>query len=188
MKKKRTDNPERDEEAVVAIDEEGKELDKVKKINKRLAECLTERKEYLEGWQRAKADHINTRNSLERSYREKVNQAGEEILLELIPTLDSFEMAFSDKAAWEAVSPQWRKGVEHIHAQLLTVLANHNIELINPGKVPFDPEMHESVDSIVVNNKDDDGMIMNVLQQGYILGSKVVRPAKVHVGVFKTQI
>jgi len=182
MGKKRTAKHKRDDADVIPIDDDGKELARVKKLKGELAECLLERKEYLDGWQRAKADLVNSRNSLERDYREKIRHAGEEVLMELIPTLDNFDMAFSDTALWESVSPEWRKGMEHIHAQLLATLAKYNIEPLDPTGAAFDPELHESLESIIVDKKEKDGMIMNVLLKGYTLNGKLIRAARVVVG------
>lgn len=160
---------------------------KLLKLKKELKTCIHERREYLEGWQRAKADLINTRKSLESEHQEKARYAGEEILTELLPMIDSFEMAFADKKTWGSVSANWRTGIEHIYNQFVKVLAKYDILPIDPLGESFDPNLHESIKSISTEKKDEDGMIVKVLQRGYCLHNRVVRPAKVEIVSYRSK-
>jgi molecular chaperone GrpE (heat shock protein) len=82
----------------------------LKKLRERLKKCEIEKQEYLVGWQRSKADFVNARrkDTEEREVFAKI--AGERVILELLPVVDSFEMAFARRAEWEAVPPEWRAG------------------------------------------------------------------------------
>lgn len=169
----------------LTIDPEDEEKDgfgrsgKEKKLKEELKECQKERAEYLDGWQRAKADLVNARREFEERRKDLVTYANENLILELLLVLDSFDMAFSNKNAWNKVDENWRRGVEHIHSQLETVLRSNGIEAIEESEGKFSAERHESVGTVPTKNKDDDEMIAELVQRGYMLRGKVIRPAKV---------
>ena len=78
-------------------------VEAVKKLKEKLKKALAEKQEYLTGWQKAKADFINARKKDEESQKEFLKFANEGIISELIATIDSFNMAFQNKEAWEKV-------------------------------------------------------------------------------------
>lgn len=158
----------------------------VKKLKEQLKECSKERQEYLEGWQRAKADVINAGKAHERTRGEVVKYAAENLIGELLPVVDSFEMAFADRQAWEQVDQNWRMGVEYIHAQLMKVMEGNGLATVDPQGEAFDPTHHESVDTVAVENAEQEGVIVEVVQKGYTLGGKSIRPPRVKVGVYET--
>ena len=167
------------------VDIEEASAEKIKKLQKKLKACLAEKQEYLNGWQRSKADLVNSRKEEEKRRAELVKFAEENLLLEMLPALDSFDMAFANTQSWERIDKNWRIGVEHIHTQLLDVLKQHNLVLFDPIGEIFDPTQHDSIESVVTKKKSDDHKIIEVLQKGYILNEKVVRPAKVKVTKYK---
>lgn len=150
--------------------EEISELEKVK----------AERDEYLAGWQRAKADLINFKKQNEAMMKEFRTMANEGLIEELLPVLQSFEMAFANKEAWEKADKNWRMGVEHIYNQLHSVLEQNGIKEILPLGAKFDPNLHEAVTFEKVE-KEEPGTILKVIEKGYTLGSKILKPAKVIV-------
>lgn len=161
--------------------------DKIKKIKEKLKNCENEKKEYLDGWQRSKAELINFKRGVELSKKELILFANESLILEIITVLDSFDMAFSNKTQWEKVDENWRKGVEYIHSQLLNTLKNFGVEIINPIGEKFNPAFHISSGSIDIDNEKNDHVILDVLQSGYNLNGKNVRPSKVKIGIYKGQ-
>jgi len=148
------------------------------KLRKKLKICEEERKEYLTGWQKARADLINLRKKDEEEKRLIRKFASEEIVHELISVLDSFDMAFSNKESWQAVSEEWRVGVEYIHNQLRSIMQNHGLSEIDPAGQEFDSTKCEAVET--VSGKDN--MVVEVIRKGYELNGKVIRAAKVKVG------
>lgn len=144
--------------------------------------CLDEKKEYLDGWQRARAELQNARKHFENEKREFTQFAERGLIEELLLVLDSFHMAFGNKVAWEKVDANWRTGVEYIHQQLLSVLLAHSLAPFNPLGERFNPAEHESVEVVAVTDNAQDNTVMSVLQQGYRFNGKVIRPAKVTVG------
>lgn len=156
--------------------------DALKKAKEKLKESEKAKQEYLDGWQRTKADYINSRKRDEETAKELVKFANSNLISEIIPVLDSFEMAFSNKEAWEKVTPEWRKGVEYIYSQLLTVLTSNGLTQIDPIGQTFDPNVHESVAFVDTENKNEDGKILEVIQKGYMLNGKHIRTSKVKIG------
>ena len=161
--------------------------DQIKKLQDELKACKAERQEYLEGWQRAKADFVNVKRENDEHKKEYVKYAEEDLVQELFPVIDSFEMAFANKEAWEKVDKNWRMGVEYIHSQLMSVFEKRGLKEMNPIGEMFDPQMHISVESVVTTNKDDNHKILGVMQKGYTLHGKVIRPARVKVAVLKDE-
>lgn len=160
-------------------------LAKIKQLREKLKKSEAERMEYLAGWQRAKADLINARKRDEEDKKEFVKYANEDLVGEILTVLDSFDMAFANKEAWEKVDKNWRTGVEYIYSQLLSTLERFNLKVINPIGQKFDPNYQVSIESVPVTDKDQDGLIVEVVQKGYELGGKVIRPPKVKVGEIK---
>lgn len=159
--------------------------DKIKKLQKKLKECLSEKQEYLNGWQRAKADIVNLRKDEEKRRADLSIFVQEGLFFELLPALDSFDMAFENKETWEKVDENWRIGVEHIHTQLLTIFQQYNFVPFDPIGEKFDPAKHNSVESVTTEKKNEDNKVIKVLQKGYTFNGKVVRPANVKVAQYK---
>ncbi len=153
-----------------------------KKLRDELEKALKERQEYLDGWQRAKADFANLKKNALADEEKASTRGASKIILDIIPALDTFERAFEDKTAWESAPKNWRDGIMHIYTDLVKTLAKHGVEVINPINEPFSPHEHESVATQPVENKNDDGTIVAVLQKGYRMSGIVIRPAKVIVG------
>ncbi|MBI2108615.1 MAG: nucleotide exchange factor GrpE [Parcubacteria group bacterium] len=175
----------KDDIDIVETDDEGTEVNKVKKLKEKLQKCLEERKEYLDGWQRMKADSINLKKEEEKKRKELAGFVKEDMLEQLLPVLDSFELAFNNKEAWERVDENWRKGVEYIHSQLCTVLKNYGLETIEPKDMMFDPHVHTSIGTVDTKNKNMEGMVIQVIQKGYVIEGRVIRTAQVKVGKYK---
>lgn len=159
-------------------------LEMVKKLKEKLKKVEAEKTEYLTGWQRAKADLVNARKRDEADRQEFMKFANERLIEGLIPVLESFDMAMSNKESWEKVDKNWRVGVEYIYSQLKKVLADSGLEEVDPIGQKFDVNRDEASEYIKINNKDEDHKILAVVQKGYNLNGKSLRPPKVKVGEF----
>ncbi|TSC80187.1 MAG: molecular chaperone GrpE [Parcubacteria group bacterium Gr01-1014_29] len=157
-------------------------IEKISALKKDLAQCRKEKEEYLSGWQRCQADSINFRQEEERKRKDYIQFATQEIIQKLIPVLDAFEHAFSGKDK----SDPYIRGFGHIYAQLRTILEEYGLELIEATGKPFDASCHEALENIPVENKNDDGIVIEEVEKGYILHGKVIKPSKVKVGEYKT--
>ena len=148
--------------------------DTIKKLKEKLKEAEAKVKENMDGWQRAQADFVNLRKRDEEDKVEFLKFANAGLINELLPVLDGLSLAVA----------HGDKGVEQIHSMLLKTLKNYGLEEINPMGEKFDPNFHEAVGTIKTEAKDDDHKILEVLQEGYILNGRVLRPAKVKIGEF----
>jgi molecular chaperone GrpE len=168
--------------------EDGEELsgkDAVKKLREKLKICQKEKEEYLTGWQRAKADYINLQRELGDIKNHSSLLTKEKIIREFLPAIDGFDMAFANKEAWEKVDKDWRLGMEYIYQGFMRALLELGVERIDDVNVPFDPKIHQPIETINTDEKSKDHTIEKVTQIGYKMGDRIIRPARVNV--FKLQ-
>jgi len=167
------------EDIVFESEEEG--IDPVKRLREKLKECVKEKQEYLDGWQRARADFQNQKKETAAEKERFMKFATEDLVQRLLPVLDSFNMAFNNTEAWEKVDKNWRVGVEYIYAQFKSVLEENGVEPIDPKGETFDPREHTSVEVIPTDKKEEDNIVTEVIQKGYRLRDRVIRTARVKV-------
>jgi len=139
----------------------------------------------LDGWQRARAEFVNAKKRADEELREQKKYAAANVVEDLIPVLQSFDMAMGNTATWNAVDKNWRVGIEYIYSQLLAVLASHGVEEINPIGKSYDAIRDEAVETMPVAEKEQDGKVIQVVQKGYSLAGKVIVAPRVKVGEFK---
>ena len=172
------ENEKEHEDIEFVADEEGLAPEiagKIKKLKDELKKTATERREYLEGWQRAKADFINFKKDEGKRFEDMARFVTTSIVEEFLPVLDSFDLALQHGGAKE-----WEKGIMLIKAQFEDVLKKRGIEEIRvrPGD-PFDPSKHESIGE--VEAPDPPGSVADVIQKGYLFRERVMRPARVRL-------
>ena len=159
-------------------DEEGisQELaGKIKKLREELKSCEAERKEYLEGWQRAKADYINFKKDEGKRFEDMARFVTASIVEEFLPVLDSFDLALQ-----HGVPKEVEKGIMLIRSQFEDVLRKRGIGEIAVGAGdPFDPAKHESVGEL--KSEHPPGTIADVVQKGYVFRERVMRPVRVRL-------
>ena len=181
-KESKNDKEEKDE--IEIVDDEGEALAKIVKLKRTLAECRVAKEEYLAGWQRAKADYINS----ERTFREReertVARAYEKILTDLLSIIDSFDNAF---ASHPPDSP-WVSGIRSIHDQARAILGRYDVRVIETDGAVFSPRLHEAIEVINTDDESKDGEIIAELQKGYMIGDAVLRPARVRVAHYRTNL
>ncbi len=168
---------------IVETDEEGNTLapkDQLKKLREKLTLAVAEKQKYLDNWQRDKAEFVNARRRDEEAKVEYIKYAGEKIISDILPILDSFEAAISHANAVGA-SKEWTAGMDSVYNQLVGVFNKQKLVAFGqPGDV-FDPYLHHSIATVPTTDKTNDGKIAEVLQKGYTLSGKVIRPALVKV-------
>jgi len=181
--------PETDDSEVLEFEfnEDGEEdLKKtLKKFRADLKAAKKEKEEYLLGWQKERADFANYKKDEESRKAMLSESLRERIIGRFLTVADSFNMAFANKQAWEKVDPNWRKGVEYIYAQMNTVFEEYGVKPIGVEGESFDPNIHQSIDMVETEDKEKDHKIANVIQVGYKIGDRVIRPARVNVFEFK---
>ena len=125
---------------------------------------------------RLAADFENYKKRAARERQEYVQLANERLIAELIPILDDLERALA--AAEEHQEAQLEEGVELVHRSVAALLARHGVRPIETdGK--FDPHVHEAL--LSQPSEAEEGSVIDVVQKGYKLGERVVRPARVVV-------
>ncbi len=145
----------------------------------KLREMEQENEELLARLQRARADFSNYKKRIEKDRFQDRVRAQEELILELFPVMDNFNRALE-------VSPRSKearnlcRGVEMIYKQLWDVLEKRGLEEIEALNQPFDPNFHEAVERVNYEDKPAE-MVVEVLQKGFKLGDKVLRPSMVKV-------
>ena len=159
----------------VADDSEGaREVDQ-------LAQLEAEIEKYKDVALRAEAEMQNLRRRAERDVRNAHKFGAERLLQNLLPVLDSLEKAIetSEAAGQEEDDPQL-EGIKLCSKLFIDVLAKEGIEALDPQGEPFDPNLHEAL-SMIENPDLEPNSVMTVIQKGYRLNERLVRPAKVMV-------
>lgn len=177
--------PNIEEEEVVEFEfnEDGEEdLKKtLKKLRADLKACKKEKEEYLIGWQKERADFANYKKQEDDRKANFSESLRERILTRFLTVVDSFNMAFQNREAWEKVDEGWRKGVEYIYGQLNTIFEEYGVKAIGEVGESFDHNIHDSVEMVNTDKKEQDHKIAEVIQKGYKLGDRVVRAVRVKV-------
>lgn len=155
---------------------------KMKKMRAELQESKKQSQEYLTGWQKERASFANYKAEEEKKRTERIAFLKQGLISDFFPVLDSFDMAFGNKEAWEKVDQSWRTGIEYIYSQLMRVLEDYGISVINTVGVEFDPSIHDPTEHVTVDNQEQDNKVLSIVQKGYMSGKVVLRPAKVTIG------
>jgi molecular chaperone GrpE len=196
-----TENKEKQEEFddVVSVDDEAideAELEdieehsaqNIKKTKLQLKNCEAEKMEHLENLQRAKAEFLNAKRRLEDERKSDKERAIVNQIEKLLPLCDSFQMAMSNKEAWEAIDPTWRKGIDSIYNQLQSILSSYGVSEVTPVGEVFNPAIHDAMINVSVTSKEDHHKIISVIQNGFVrkVGDteQLIRPARVTVGEY----
>lgn len=183
--KKPIDNGEEDEDVVEFVFTDNGEEDiqaTLKKLRKNLREANKEKQEYLTNWQRERADFQNFKKEESLRVARASEYAREKFIEELLPVLDAYDIAFSNKEAWEKVDKNWRNGVEYIHAQLIKVLSDYGVTEIAPEEgVPVDNLLHEAIDTVSTEDVSKDHTVAKLVQKGYKTAERIIRPARVKI-------
>ena len=146
----------------------------VAELEERLALLERERDEYLADLKRVAADFDNFRKRAARDHESLVSRAHERLVKELLPVLDDLERALV--AAEEHEEAKLEEGVRLVHRELRSALSKEGlVEIETDGA--FDPHVHEAL--LTQPSDQDDGAILEVIQKGYRLGDRVLRPARV---------
>ena len=135
-----------------------------------------ERDEYLDGWQRARADLANYKKDEAKRFDEVMKFANGAIIRELVTVLDNFDLAIASLEKQGVID----KGIHLIKSQLEDILKQYGLEklTVEVGQ-PFDPALHEAIASVASDAST--GTILEEIERGYYLQGKLIRPARVRV-------
>ncbi|HSF82630.1 MAG TPA: nucleotide exchange factor GrpE [Anaerolineales bacterium] len=135
--------------------------------------------EYLDGWQRARAEFANYKKRVEREQAQVYQSAAGNVIKRYLEILDDLERALKNRPA-EGDGAAWANGIELISRKLATILEVEGVTPMQAEGQFFDPNMHEAISQ--EDNPDyESGQVIEVVKQGYLLGERVLRPAQVRL-------
>lgn len=155
---------------------EGRPEEKIAKMREELSTCRKEKQEYMDGWQRSKADYVNLLKRFEvETKTAKVSGVVKAVDI-LLPAFDALERS---KEHGEIPS-----GFVAIAKQLESAFASLGLEGLGSIGEPFNPALHEALGQDAADSAETDDTITAVLEKGWKIGDTVIRPAKVRVAHF----
>lgn len=146
---------------------------KADKLKKELETVKKERQEYLDGWQRAKADYVNALKRFEEDRKMALSLGVRKAAEAFIPALDSLE-----RAEGHGEVPEGMRGIVK---QLHEAVRSLGLERFGTVGEMFDPALHEALGQDAADSGEEDGTVSNVLEAGWRTKEGVIRPAKVRV-------
>ena len=156
------------------------EVDPIKALTDELTQTKAQAAEYLDGWQRARAEFANYKRRTEAERAELLVSAGADVLVRILPAADDFDRAVQTLPD-DLKDNAWVAGVMLVQRKLANGLDSSGVKPIpvQPGDT-FDPNIHEAI-----TQEDSEqfasGQIIGVVQHGYKMGERVLRPAMVRV-------
>ena len=170
-------DPELDERVEIEDPEvtEGPE-NKIAKLHGELTACRKEKQEYMNGWQRAKADYVNALKRFEEDAKASELKGKVKAVETLLPAFDALE-----RAKEHGEIPE---GFLAIAKQIENAFAALGLEEIGKVGEKFNPALHEALVQEPVESIETDDTVTAVLEKGWEVGDTVIRPAKVRIGHF----
>lgn len=166
------------EEDIVLEDEEESSGDEaIAKLRVRLKKAIADKQEYLDGWQRARADFQNEKKAASERLASLRSDAYADAAEKLIPLVDAFDMAFS-APSWQSLDGSFKTGIERLREEVLKALRELGVEAYSPLGEPFDPARMSAVREM----DGPSGEVVSVERQGFRMGERIIRPAYVGVG------
>jgi molecular chaperone GrpE len=148
-------------------------LAKIAKLKIEIEKLKVEKQQYLDSWQRDKAEFVNARKRDEEAKSEFLKFSNVGFVEELLPVIDSFEAAQKHEDS--------KEGIGHIYNQFQSTLKKLGVEPFGAIGDAFDPSLHQAIANIEATDKSQDHTVAEVLQKGYSIHGKVIRPAFVKV-------
>jgi molecular chaperone GrpE len=169
------------EEVAEEVEEavEVEEVSELETLSKELEEAKAQAAEYLDGWQRARAEFANYKKRNEQERQELFKLANTTLITRLLPIFDDFERAFQTLPS-NLLSLTWIDGIALVYRRLQAILEAEGLTLVETEGQSFDPLLHEAV-TYEESEEHEEGQVIGEVQRGYQLGDRVLRPALVRV-------
>jgi molecular chaperone GrpE len=155
------------------------EVDETAELRQLLAEAEAEAATNLDGWQRAQAEFVNFRKRVERDQARMYEDTAARVIKRILPVLDDLNRAMPDRPT-EGEAGEWANGIELVARKLQGVLESEGVSVMKVEGEMFDPNLHEAI-SQEESPDHESGQIIEVIQQGYMIGDRVLRAALVRV-------
>ncbi len=174
-----TPQPGGDEATAPAISEKTISPEQFAQFQSELQEALARADEYLDGWQRARAEFTNYKKRVEREQALAHQTAAGNILKRYLDISDDLERALRNRPQGEE-GAAWAEGIDLIYRKLVSTIESEGVKKIDTEGQFFDPMLHEAI-SQEDSDHHESGQIIEVVQPGFMLGERVLRPARVRV-------
>jgi len=148
----------------------------IEALQKQLEEAQAKAAENLDGWQRSQAEFVNYKSRVQRDREADYTSMKGDIIKKVLPVLDDLERSLAHRPKGDS----WADGMELIARKFRNVLEAEGVKCIEAEGQPFDPNFHEAI-SAEPNEEVESGHVIAVVQNGYMLGERVIRPAMVRV-------
>lgn len=148
----------------------------IEALKKQLAEAEAKTSEYKDSWLRSQAEFQNYRRRLERDSEMNYISMKGDIIKKVLPVLDDLERALQNRSA----DDPWANGIELVARKFQNILESEGVKKIEAVGTEFDPNFHEAISHEPANGVQS-GHVIGVVQNGYMIGERVIRPAMVRV-------
>lgn len=168
------------EEAVTDLRNIAQELsDEAERLRNDLDELQAKSQEYLDGWQRERAEFANFKRRVERERDQVYQQAAGSVIRRYLEVADDLERALKNRPE-DGEGALWAEGIDLIYRKLLAGLEAEGVQQMEAEDQLFDPNLHEAI-SHEPSPDTESGYVIEVVKSGYMLGDRVLRPATVRV-------
>jgi molecular chaperone GrpE len=166
-------------EGTLAEAEPTEEVDELTALQQELEEQKAKAAEYLDGWQRARAEFANYKKRIEKEQEDMIKSANGAFIVKLLPVMDDFERAFQTLPL-NLMGMTWLEGIALIQRKLQVLLEQEGVAVIESEGQMFDPTLHQAL-THEESEEYEEGQIIGEVQKGYKIGDKVLRPSLVRV-------
>jgi molecular chaperone GrpE len=153
--------------------------EEIMQLQTTLDESQAQAAEYLDGWQRARAEFSNYKKRVEQERQRIYKDAASDVIKRYLPVIDDLDRALKNQPQ-EGEGATWAGGIDLVYRKMLSILEAEGITRIEAEGQPFDPNMHEAIVQSESDEHESD-QVIEVLEQGYMVGDRVLRPARVRV-------
>src|SRR5215211_7738774 len=145
-------------------------------LNKKLVDAESKTSEYKDSWLRSQAEFQNYRRRIERDSELTYVSLKGDIIKKVLPILDDLERALQNRSPEDA----WASGIELVVRKFQNILESEGVKKIEAVGAEFDPNFHEAISHEPADGVQS-GHVIGVVQNGYMIGERVIRPALVRV-------
>ncbi len=161
-----------EETVTIPLAEYAKQMEEIDQLKNKVSE-------YSDGWQRERADFTNYRNIVLRDQEQMKNNLTVNVVKKYLAISDDVERALKNSPVNNSVDG-WVEGIRLIHQKLTNILESEGVQRIPAENEIFDPHRHEAI-ATEENPDFESGHVIEVIEQGYQIGDRVIRPARVKV-------
>ncbi len=161
------------------VAEEEQATDELEALRKELEEARAKEAEYLDGWQRARAELANARKRFQKEQQQSYSNAKADVLVRLLPIIDDFERAF-ETLPEDLQDHRWVEGIKLVLCKAQGLLEQEGVTPIDAAGQEFDPFLHQAVTHEPCVDVPE-GHVIGQMQRGYRLGDRVLRPCMARV-------